>query len=154
MDDQKILLKVKLTKPTAHLPMRATEGAAGYDLTAAESVIVPAAHLIGSKVSIGRALVSLGLSIAVPRNYVGRIGSRSGLSVKNNIEVGAGWIDSDYRGEVFVELKNLSSQDFVVDVGMRVAQLFLIPVGAFDLACVNELPPSDRGQNGFGSTGA
>jgi len=84
---------------------------------------------------------------------VGRIGSRSGLSVAKNIEVGAGWIDPDYRGEIKVELKNLSSHDFIVDAAARIAQLFILSVATPDLEETNALPPSTRGAGGFGSTG-
>ena len=153
MDDRKLLLEVKLLKPKAQVPGRSTEGSAGLDLVAAESVIVPAASIVSGHVSIGRALVPIGIAIAIPRNCVGRIGSRSGLSVNNNIEVGAGWIDSDYRGEVCVELKNLSPQEFPVAIGMRIAQLFILPLATVDISCVNELPPTQRGQGGFGSSG-
>jgi len=153
MDDSKVHLHVKLLKPKAQVPNRSTEGSAGLDLFAAESVVVPAASIISDHVSIGRALVPLGIAIGIPRNCVGRIGSRSGLSVNKNIEVGAGWIDSDYRGEVCVELKNLSPQDFCVTEGMRIAQLFVLPLAIVDISCVDELLPSERGQGGFGSSG-
>jgi dUTP pyrophosphatase len=153
MDDRKLLLEVKLLKPKAQVPNRLTEGSAGFDLFAAESVIVPAASIVSGHVSIGRALVPIGIAISIPGNCVGRIGSRSGLSVNKNIEVGAGWIDSDYRGEVCVELKNLSPQDFAVAVGMRIAQLFVLPLAMVDICCVSELPSSERGQGGFGSSG-
>lgn len=153
MNDRKLLLEVKLLKPKAQVPNRSTEGSAGLDLVAAESIIVPAASIVGGHVSIGRALVPTGIAIAIPRNCVGRIGSRSGLSVNKNIEVGAGWIDSDYRGEVCVELKNLSPQEFAVELGMRIAQLFVLPLAVVEISCVSELSPSERGQSGFGSSG-
>ena len=89
----------------------------------------------------------------MPRNCVGKIGSRSGLSVNKNIEVGAGWIDSDYRGEVCVELKNLSPHEFPVESGMRIAQLFVLSLAVSEIICSNDLPPSQRDQSGFGSSG-
>lgn len=153
MDDRKLLLEVKILKPKAQAPERSTECSAGLDLFAADPVIVPAACIVGGNVSIGRALVPIGIAIAIPGNCVGRIGSRSGISVSKNIEVGAGWIDSDYRGEICVELKNLSPQDFAVVAGMRIAQLFVLPLAMVDIRCVSELPLSERGQGGFGSSG-
>lgn len=73
--------------------------------------------------------------------------------MKQNIETGAGWIDSDYRGEIKVELKNFSSQDFIVEAGDRIAQLIILPIATPDLELTDQLPPSPRGTGGFGSTG-
>ena len=114
---------------------------------------MPAATAKDGRVEIGRALVSTGIAVSLPAGHVGRIGSRSGLSTRHNIEVGAGWIDPDYRGEVKVELKNFSGQDFVVEAGMRIAQLFVLPVASPKIEEADNLPPSTRGAGGFGSTG-
>jgi dUTP pyrophosphatase len=65
----------------------------------------------------------------------------------------AGWIDPDFRGEVSVELKNLSQNEFMVNPGMRIAQLFVLPLASVNIVPVSELPPSKRDQGGFGSTG-
>lgn len=115
--------------------------------------MIPASRANGGTVDIGRALIGTGIALSLPPGHVGRIGSRSGLSVTKNIEVGAGWIDSDYRGEIKVELKNFSSQEFVVEQGQRIAQLIILPIATPELEPVEDLPPSSRGADGFGSTG-
>ena len=146
-------MKVARLSATAKLPVRASEGAAGFDLFANERTIIPASVVRDGRVDIGHALVPTGIAICLPEGHVGRIGSRSGLSVAKNIEVGAGWIDPDYRGEIKVELKNLSSHDFIVDAAARIAQLFILSVATPGLEETNALPPSTRGAGGFGSTG-
>ena len=103
--------------------------------------------------AIGRALVSTGIALVIPRGCVGKIGSRSGLSVDRNIEVGAGWIDPDYRGEIKVELKNFDSREFVIEAHMRIAQLFVLRLANVKLEHASRLPISGRGARGFGSTG-
>ncbi len=105
-------LVVACVHKDAKMPIKATSGAAGYDLSACENKIVPA-H--------GRALVSTGLVMAFPSAVYGQIASRSGLAYKNGIVVGAGVIDSDYRGIVGVVLFNHSDNDFQVNIGDRIA---------------------------------
>ena len=101
-------LYIKKLKNSAAIPKRATEGAAGYDLASAEETVVPAK---------GKTVVKTGISIATPEGCYGRIAPRSGLAVKKYIDVGAGVIDSDYRGEVGVVLFNHSDNDFEVKTG-------------------------------------
>jgi len=149
----KFAVKITRLSPQAKLPVKASEGAAGYDLFSSEATVVPAATAKDGRVEIGRALVLTGIAVSLPAGHVGRIGSRSGLSTRHNIEVGAGWIDPDYRGEVKVELKNFSGQDFVVEAGMRIAQLIVLPVASPEIEPTDNLPPSTRGSGGFGSTG-
>jgi len=141
---------VKVTKlsPNAKVPVKATDGAAGYDLFASEATVIPASTVRDGRVEIGHALVATGIAISLPPGHVGRIGARSGLSTRHNIEVGAGWIDPDYRGELKIELKN-----FVVEVGMRIAQLLVLPFASPEVEVTDELPRSARGAGGFGSTG-
>lgn len=91
--------------------------------------------------------------MAIPEGYAGRIGARSGLSVKHNIEVGAGWIDQDYCGEIKVKLLNCSSAPFHVHQGDRIAQLALVRIATPEPDIVEALPPTQRNTNGFGSTG-
>lgn len=147
-------LKVKRLIESARLPVRMTVGSAGFDLYAAVATIVPPARVVEDQtVEIGRALVSTGLAFEIPLGMVGRIGSRSGISVKSNLEVGAGWIDSDYRGELQVEMKNLSAKPFTIAVGDRIAQLIILQLGNIKLIEVAELNLSPRGEGGFGSTG-
>ncbi len=147
-------MKISRISPHAQLPRRASAGAAGYDLFAAERTVVPAARMVDGRVNIGRALVPTGVALSIPEGHVGRIGSRSGLSVTHNIETGAGWIDSDYRGEVKVELKNFSGLEFIVEEGDRIAQLIILPIATPALEEVESLSPTTRGTSGFGSTGA
>jgi dUTP diphosphatase len=146
-------LKIRRLSACAKLPVRASEGAAGFDLFAAQRTIIPGSQARDGRVDIGRALVPTGLAFSLPTGYVGRISSRSGLSVKQNIETGAGWIDADYRGEVKIELKNFSSRDFVVEEGDRIAQLIILPIAMPELELTDSLPSSERGTGGFGSTG-
>ena len=147
-------MKITRLSSQARLPRRASDGAAGYDLFAAVRTVVPAACMLEGRVNIGRALVPTGVALSIPEGHVGRIGSRSGLSVKHNIEVGAGWIDSDYRGELKVELKNFSGLEFIVEEGDRIAQLIIFPIVTPALEEVDSLSPTTRGTRGFGSTGA
>ncbi len=146
-------MKVARLSPKAKLPVKASKGAAGYDLFASEATVVPASAVRDGRVEIGHALVGTGIAISLPPGHVGRIGSRSGLSTRQNIEVGAGWIDPDYRGQVKIEMKNFSGQDFIVEEGMRIAQLFILPFASLELEEADGLPPSARGVGGFGSTG-
>ena len=146
-------MKVARLSPKARLPAKASEGAAGYDLFASEAAVVPASVVRDGRVEIGHALVGTGIAVSLPAGHVGRIGSRSGLSARHNIEVGAGWIDPDYRGEVKIEMKNFSGRDFLVAEGMRIAQLFILPFASPDLEEAAGLLSSARGAGGFGSTG-
>ncbi|MBL8149619.1 MAG: dUTP diphosphatase [Blastocatellia bacterium] len=147
-------LKVKRLIDAARLPTKMTSDSAGFDIYAAAETIIPASSLADDgKVDVGRALIQTGLAVEIPQGMVGRIGSRSGLSVKNNLEVGAGWIDADYRGEVCIELKNFSSKPFKVAVGDRVAQLVVLPLAEVEVVETVDLESSVRGEGGFGSTG-
>lgn len=129
------------------LPSYATAGAAGMDLVAAviEPMVLPPG---------GRALVSTGLVIELPRGYEGQVRARSGLALKHGICLanGIGTIDEDYRGEVAVILANAGSEPFTVERGMRIAQLVVAPVTR---AIWVEGEPSEtkRGTGGYGSTG-
>lgn len=110
------VLAVKRLSEHAVLPVRASAEAAGYDLCSAHSVIVPAR---------GKAIALTDLSIDVPEGTYGRIAPRSGMAWKKHIDIGAGVIDRDYRGNVGVVLFNHSNSDFHVFRGERVAQLVL-----------------------------
>jgi dUTP pyrophosphatase len=137
-------LLVKKLHSSAITPSRGSEGAAGYDLSAACDVIVP---------SLERVAVPTGLSIRVPSDTYGMIASRSGLAKKYGIGVLTGTIDEDYRGEVFVLLFNTTDRDYIVKAGDRVAQLILVKIETPDVALVLELEDTARGAGGFGSTG-
>ncbi|KAK2466446.1 hypothetical protein APHAL10511_002088 [Amanita phalloides] len=137
-------LLVKRLSDKARLPKRGSALAAGYDLYSAESKVVPA-H--------GKALIDTQLSIAVPIGTYGRVAPRSGLASKFMIDTGAGVIDADYRGTVFVLLYNYSDTDFKVEEGDRVAQLILERIYTPDILEVDNLDETARGSNGWGSTG-
>lgn len=130
------------------LPKYKTEGSAGMDLTACidENIILK---------PLERKLVKTGIAIALPNNYEAQVRPRSGLALKNGISVlnTPGTIDADYRGEIGVILINLSNEDFVVEKGMRIAQLVISPIVQAELVEVEELDETLRGQGGFGSTG-
>lgn len=138
------MLSVKRLSQSATLPHRSTPGAAGYDLSSAVNTVIPAR---------GKEIVKTDLSIAVPEGTYGRVAPRSGLAWKHHIDVGAGVIDSDYRGNVGVVLFNHSERDFPVQVGDRIAQLILERIIVPDVVEVQELPDTIRGAGGFGSTG-
>ena len=125
----------------------ASAGSAGLDLYAAAGPLTLAPG--------ARALVATGLALALPEGFEGQIRPRSGLALKHGVTVlnSPGTIDSDYRGEIGVLLVNLGETPFVVERGMRIAQLVIAPVSRARLV-EGEVPPSDRGAGGFGSTGS
>lgn len=130
------------------LPAYQSAGAAGFDLTAA--IDAPLVLAPGS-----RALVPTGLAMALPDGFEAQVRPRSGLAAKNGVTVlnTPGTIDSDYRGEVKVILINLGEDAFVVERGMRIAQVIVAPVVQADLVEVKDLDETGRGAGGFGSTG-
>lgn len=139
------MLRVRLLTKTASLPVMATPGSAGYDLSADEDGVIPPG---------GRALVSTGAVIAVPGGTYGRIAPRSGLALRNGISVGAGVIDSDYRGEIKILLFNHDpSAEFVFQKGDRIAQLVLEKIETPPVIAVHDIDDTSRSVNGFGSTG-
>ncbi|KAF5363794.1 hypothetical protein D9756_000787 [Leucocoprinus leucothites] len=137
-------LLIKRHSEKARLPTRGSPLSAGYDLYSAEKKVIPA-H--------GKALVNTQISIAVPAGTYGRVAPRSGLASKFMIDTGAGVIDADYRGIVFVLLFNLSNEDFQVEEGDRIAQLIIERIYNPDILEVNDLEETLRGAGGFGSTG-
>ena len=141
-------MKIKLLREGAKVPMRATEGSAGYDLCACiENYIT----LKPSEIKI----IPTGISVMAEKNTAVMIYARSGLSTKYGISLanGVGVVDSDYRGEVGVALINNGAEDFTVENGMRIAQMVITPVLTPDLIVSDELSETERGEGGFGSTG-
>jgi len=141
-----ILIK-RLSKDVA-LPKYETEGSSGLDLTANTDKQI--------KILPGRSeVIPTGLAVAIPKNFEIQIRPRSGLAAKSQISVlnTPGTIDSDYRGELKVILINLSDKIFVVEKGLRIAQMVLCPVVKATLKEVTELENTERGSSGFGSTG-
>ena len=142
-----------LVKRLAHgqglkLPAYESEQAAGLDLPAAvdETITIQPGGIV---------MVPTGLALAIPPGFEGQVRPRSGLAVKKGVTVvnAPGTIDADYRGEVMVGLINLGPEAVGIARGDRVAQLIIAPVTQADLAEIDQLPASGRGQGGFGSTG-
>ena len=141
-----ILIK-KLTKDVA-LPKYETDGSSGLDLAANIDKQI--------KILPGKSeIIPTGLAVAIPKNFEIQIRPRSGLAAKNQISVlnTPGTIDADYRGELKIILINLSDKIFVVEKGLRIAQMVLCPVVKATLKEVTELENTERGSGGFGSTG-
>jgi dUTP pyrophosphatase len=142
-----LALRVKKLNERAICPTRGSERAAGYDLYVPDSGSIPPGEW--------RA-ISLGISVAIPISpqfyFYGSVRSRSGLSAKKGIEVGAGVIDSDYRGEIKVVLHNFSNETFYYKEGDRIAQLILEQHAIVPILETTNLDQTERGEKGFGST--
>ena len=121
-----------------------SEFSAGLDLRAAHETWVNPGE---------RALIKTGVSVAIPQNFFGSIRPRSGLAVKKGIDVLAGVIDCDYRGEIGVVLINFGSEVFYVKPGDRIAQMIIQPYLVVNTVQVDSLDETSRGLGGFGSTG-
>ncbi len=144
----KINLKILKLDETVQTPCYQTEGAAGMDLCAfLESPI--------TLKSLERKLVPTGLKIELPKGFEAQIRPRSGMSVKHGITLinCVGTIDEDYRGEVCVPIVNLSTEEFTINNGDRIAQMVIAPVTKAEIEVVSELSDTQRGEGGFGSTG-
>jgi dUTP pyrophosphatase len=141
-----IELPVRRLRAEAQLPERAYTGDAGIDLSACERIELGPGE---------RAVVPTGLAVAIPEGFAGFVQPRSGLAARHGIGVvnSPGLIDSGYRGELRVVLLNTDAHEsFVVEPGMRIAQLVVLPVPEVELVEVDELPGSERGVRGFGSS--
>ena len=138
-------LKFLRLHPAAKLPTRGSRDAAGLDLYALEDVTLAAAG--------GRAALRTGLSVALPRGFYGRVAPRSGLAVRHGLDVLAGVIDSDYRGEIICALVNHGAEPLTLAAGQRVAQLIVEAIITPEPAWADALDETARGAGGFGSTG-
>jgi dUTP pyrophosphatase len=139
-------LPVQRLNTEAVLPVRAYPGDAGLDLAACERVELAPGE---------RAVVRTGLAVAIPEGHAGFVQPRSGLAARHGIAVvnSPGLVDAGYRGELKVVLLNTDrAERFVVEPGMRIAQLVVVPVVLPEPTEVNELPASERGEKGFGSS--
>ena len=141
-------IQIKKLSNSVSIPKYETSGSSGMDI---------AAH-IENNIIINpgeKALVSTGLSVAIPKGYEIQIRPRSGLAAKKNITVlnTPGTIDADYRGEIKVILINLGKEKFIIENGERIAQMVVCPVVQANLEEVEELSSTERGSSGFGSTG-
>jgi dUTP pyrophosphatase len=141
-----IELPVRRLRPDAVLPRRAYSGDAGLDLAACERLELAPGE---------RAAVGTGLAVAIPDGYAGFVQPRSGLAARAGISIvnTPGLVDPGYRGELRVLLLNTDRErPFVVEPGMRIAQLVVVPVPGVEPIEVEELPEAERGVRGFGSS--
>ena len=141
-----IELPIQKLRDDAVVPTRAYSGDAGLDLTACERVELGPGE---------RSLVGTGLAIAIPAGYAGYVQPRSGLAAKHGITIvnTPGLVDSGYRGELKVILLNTDANEpFVIEPGMRIAQLVVLPIPEVVPVEMDELPSSERGERGFGSS--
>ena len=141
-------LPVRRVREEAVVPERAYSGDAGFDLAACERVELAPGD---------RAVVGTGIAVAIPDGYAGFVLPRSGLAARHGISIvnAPGLVDAGYRGEVQVALLNTdASEAFTVEPGMRIAQLVVVELPHVDLVEVDELPPSERGDGGLGSSGS
>jgi dUTP pyrophosphatase len=143
-----IELPIRRLRDDATLPTQAYAGDAGLDLAACDRVELAPGE---------RAMVGTGLAVAIPDGYAGYVQPRSGLAARHGITIvnTPGLIDSGYRGELRIVLLNTDAREsFVVEPGMRIAQLVVLPVPGVEPVEVDELPESERGVRGFGSSAA
>lgn len=135
-------MKVKLD-PGAYVPGRAHPTDAGLDLRSPVNEFVP---------SFGSAIIDTGVHVEIPKGYVGMLKSKSGLNVKHGL-TSEGVIDSGYTGSIVVKLYNHSAKEYLVKKGDKISQLVIMPIFTPQLEIVSRLAETDRGDNGFGSTG-
>lgn len=136
-------MKVKLDPGVGKMPTKAHTTDAGYDLYTPKSVIVPAG---------GSADIDTGVHIQLPPGTAGLLVSKSGLNVKHNL-TSTGLIDQGYSGSIRVKLYNHGDKDYVIEAGDKISQLVVLKIMDVSLQEVSELDESERGANGFGSTG-
>ena len=138
--------KLKKTNDLAVVPEYKTSGSSGMDLSSVEEVTLQ---------PFERRLVSTGLSIQLEEGYEAQIRPRSGTSIKHGITLVncVGTIDSDYTGQIFVPLINLSQEPYTIKVGDRIAQMVIAQYVRAEAILVDELDKTERGEGGFGSTG-
>jgi len=147
-------MKFKKLHPDAQLPKRATPGASGMDLVAIENTILNPGET---------QLIKTGLAVEIPFGFEMQIRPRSGLSLKTNLRIcnAPGTLDSDYRGEICVIIQNITPPDpdfstdgrILIKKGDRIAQAVICPVIMTDPEWTDELSDTERGENGFGSSG-
>lgn len=136
-------MKVVLDKG-AILPTKAHDLDAGWDLYVPEDAMIPAR---------GSAVIDTGVHIEIPQRYTGFIKSRSGMNVKHGIVSDSGVIDCGYTGSIKIKLYNMTDDPYFVQAGERVCQLVVLPICVDELEVVETLSETDRGSNGFGSSG-
>lgn len=127
----------------AYMPLKAHDADAGFDLRTPVSIVVPAG---------GSAVIDTGVHMQIPDGYVGFLKSKSGLNVKNGI-LSEGVIDSGYTGSIVAKLYNQSYEEKVFEKGDKITQIVILPIPKIELVQVDELEETERGNNGFGSSG-
>ena len=137
-------VKVILLETNSKLPTKANFNDAGFDLYSIVDIIIPPKQ---------RKTVRTGIALQMPEHFAGLIWPRSGLSVKQGIDVLAGVVDSGYRGEIMVCLYNTSDEDVNIHIGDRIAQIIFQEVPRVIMEVHESLGSSQRGENGFGSSG-
>jgi len=137
------MLRCKQLSKDAQLP-RWTLGDAGYDLYSIETTVIEPHQ---------KKLISTGIAVAIPNDYVGLVWPRSGVSSKTGLTTDAGVIDASYRGEVKVLLINTGTKPETIESGTRIAQLVIVPIFSMKPMFVDNLDETNRGNDGFGSTG-
>jgi dUTP pyrophosphatase len=137
-------LKFQKLHARAILPFRGSQEACGLDIFSIEDITLR---------SLDRAAIKTGFAVEIPHGFYGRIAPRSGLALKAGIDVLAGVIDSDYRGEIRCILINLGSEEVSIRAGDRIAQLIVESISVLSPVWTNNLTDSKRNQDGFGSSG-
>jgi len=138
------MIKIKRIDKSVNLPSYAHEGDAGMDLYSAEELVLKPGE---------RRTVKTGIKMAIPKGYVGLVWDKSGIASNHGIKTMAGVVDSGYRGEVCVVLKNLGDNDFKIEKNSKIAQMLIQPVESRKIVEVKELDETARGAGAWGSTG-
>jgi len=137
-------IAIKKLTESAIVPTKNNASDAGWDLYAVEDTVINSGD---------RATIATGVAMAIPEGYVGLIWPRSGLAVKSGVDVFAGVIDSGYRGEIKVCLYNSAKEELKITTGDRIAQILFQEIPNFSLTMVDSLDITERGGDGFGSSG-
>lgn len=142
-----VRIPIRLLDPDLPLPRHARAGDAGVDLAAREDAVLAPGE---------RRLVPTGVAVAIPPGFVGLVTPRSGLAARSGIGIvnSPGVVDSGYRGELVVILVNLGGERVEIHRGDRIAQLLVMPIETVEFEAVDALDDTDRGADGFGSTGS
>jgi dUTP pyrophosphatase len=143
-DSMKVNVRIKRLNEDAVIPQYQTEGAAGFDLHASHSVVIPVGE---------HRLIKTGIAVELPPDFEMQIRSRSGLALKHGIQAHVATIDNDYRGEIGVILFNFGGQPFKVEKGDRIAQAIIAKFEKAQFTVVEVLSVTARGNGGFGSSG-
>jgi dUTP pyrophosphatase len=137
----------------AFVPVRAHSVDAGLDLLSPVDTIIPeTGRNWWGDVNVGSHVIDTGVHVEIPEGYVGMVKSKSGLNVKHGI-ISEGVIDAGYTGSIVVKLYNLSDVPYHIGIGDKIAQLVIVPIITPCMELVDSFPETERGANGFGSTG-